>query len=176
MEEEKTTKRRKLKVIEVKPTKQIGKGTLIPFTAEDIDARGTFDYECWSKILAEHLVVGKLLDVDIEYSQKGQYKHRRMIELYVGGKPLPKESAKSFSRGKSKEELAQIKQLAEAQNRSIQDQTALKAAVELAVGGKIENEQILSYAEVFRRFLRSDLTIKDEAVFVALIAKHFKLD
>ena len=58
---------------------------------------------------------------------------------------------------------------------SIEGQVALKCAVELLGVGVIGKEQVLSYAEAFRRFLSGDIKVKDEEVFVTLMGKHFKL-
>ena len=61
-----------------------------------------------------------------------------------------------------------------AKTESIENQVSLKTAVELAVAAIIPPEKILSYAEVFKRYIRGDIEVKDEAVFAALIDKHFK--
>jgi len=83
-------------------------------------------------------------------------------------KPETKATGRSY--GKSDKELAQIKQLAEAQNRSIQAQTALNRAVDLAIADKITLHEIgeftkemyigiqsltqISEAEVIRREIK----------------------
>ena len=59
---------------------------------------------------------------------------------------------------------------------SIQTQVALKSSVELCVAGKIDVNQILSCAEIFKRWLRGDIEVKDEAVFLAMITKYFKTE
>jgi len=58
---------------------------------------------------------------------------------------------------------------------SIERQSALKSAIELVVSGKVEAEKVLSYAEVFRRFICGDITVSDEATFTELISKFFKI-
>lgn len=63
-----------------------------------------------------------------------------------------------------------------AKTESIESQVALKTAIELAVADKIPIDKIFSYTEAFRRYLRGDITVKDEAVFTALIKKTFEME
>ena len=58
---------------------------------------------------------------------------------------------------------------------SIQRQVAIKVAGKLAEAKVIEPTSILPYAEVFTRFIDGDITVKDEAIFQALLEKHFKV-
>jgi len=52
---------------------------------------------------------------------------------------------------------------------------ALSYAKDLVVAKVIEADKVLSYAEVFDRFLNGDISVQDEAVFKSLIEKHFKI-
>ena len=53
---------------------------------------------------------------------------------------------------------------------------ALSYSKDLAVAGKIEPDKILSYAEVFVRWLDGDITVTDEGVFTALLKRTFHVD
>ncbi len=53
---------------------------------------------------------------------------------------------------------------------------AIAYAKDLAVAGKIEADKILSYAEVFSRYMNGDITVQDEAVFTALLKKVFQVE
>ncbi len=69
---------------------------------------------------------------------------------------------------------ALAKNKADSRGDSIEKQVSLKASVELSSAGIIKPEQTLSYAEVYYRWLKGDIEVKDETVFKALIEKHFK--
>jgi len=96
-------------------------------------------YLVFDKAIFPYIEIGKTLEADVELDvekkdKSGTYNFIRSITIggeVIGGKP--KAPFKRY--GKSPEELTQQRQLAEAQNRSIQAQTALNRAVDLAVGG-----------------------------------------
>lgn len=53
---------------------------------------------------------------------------------------------------------------------------ALEYAKDLVVADKITVDKILSYAEVFVRWLDGDIKVADEDVFTALLRKTFKIE
>ena len=50
---------------------------------------------------------------------------------------------------------------------------AISYAKDLAVAKIITPEKILTYAEVFNRYMNGDITLKDQAAFDTMIGKHF---
>ncbi len=138
---------------------------------------------CFIPELYEHLTVGTGVDVDIAPPRK-EGGTPQITQVYKDGKPLvedkPKQGA-GRSYGKSKEELAQIKQLAEAQNRSIQAQTSLNRAVDLAIADRLgliagEQNNLNVLRETAREFyqLLQSLTQMSEADVIHKAIKEAK--
>lgn len=90
MPDEATVLRKKLKVKSVGEPKPIGKGAKYPFKAVIVGKEEMKDYEFWTKSLVEFIKPDTEIDVDIEYSQTGEYKHRKVIQLYKDGQPIIK--------------------------------------------------------------------------------------
>jgi len=104
MEEESKVLRRKLKVVSLGESKPIGKGTKYPFKAVDIASGKEADFEHWSKNLVEYVKAETEIDVDIEFSQKGEYKHRKIVQLYKGGNPVIKPKGSWTGGGNKRDE------------------------------------------------------------------------
>ena len=122
---------------------------------------------CFIPELHEYLMVGTGVDVDIAPPRK-EGGTPQVTQVYKDGKPVIKPEAKTVGRsyGKSKEELLQIRQLAEAQNRSIQAQVSLKTAVDLAVAniGTGDLPDIKDTAREFYQLLQSLTQITEAEV------------
>ena len=101
------------------------------FTFEDISQKR---YVCFIVKLKEFCKVGSEIEADLTLGKSAD-DSPRLDMIYVDGKPVISVEKKTAGRsyGKSDKELTQIRQLAEAQNRSIQAQTALNRAVELTI-------------------------------------------
>ena len=151
------------------------------FTLEDISQKR---YVCFIVKLKEFCKVGTEIEADFTPGKSAD-DSPRLDMIYVNGKPVVSVEKKATGRscGKSKEELLQIRQLAEAQNRSIQAQTSLNRATDLAVAiinqgseytaeaiGKIE-----SNAKTFYQLLQS-LTLISEAKVIHQNIKEAKSD
>ncbi len=129
--------------------------------------------------LYPYLIVGSLAAIEVQPG-KQEGDTPRILNVYKDGKPVyeakPQQGA-GRSYGKSKEELAQIRQLAEAQNRSIQAQTSLNRAVDIAIAfkwDKIEDkETIKQLAREFYQLLQS-LTQISEADVIHKAIKEAK--
>jgi len=59
-----------------------------------------------------------------------------------------------------------------AKTNSIEKQTSLKSAVELAVADKIKVDEIISYATVFDMYLRGDFSERESEILAKYIAKY----
>ena len=136
--------------------------------------------------LYPYLIVGSSADIEVQPG-KQEGDTPRILNVYKDGKPVyeakPQQGA-GRSYGKSKEELAQIKQLAEAQNRSIQAQTSLNRAVDLATAyigiadkttnpNTIDFKWIEGFTEAFYQLLQS-LTQISEADVIHKAIKEAK--
>lgn len=103
MEDEKKVLRRKLGVISLGEPKAIGKATLYPFKANDPTRNADLDFEFWSKTFLDYIKPDTEIDVDVEYSQKGDFKHRKVIQLYKDGQGVLKPKA-PYSGGSKRDE------------------------------------------------------------------------
>ena len=94
---------------------------------------------CFNPKLREFLPIGNEAEIEVE-AGKQESDTPRLTNVYKDGQPIIKPETKAPGRayGKSKEELLQIRQLAEIQNRSIQAQVAFKGALEIFMGGIVE--------------------------------------
>ena len=93
--------------------------------------------------------------------------------IIVDGKTIGSRAKKPYGgyKGKTPEELTQIRQLAEAQNKSIQAQTALNRAVELVIAGQIPFERCEEAAKHIYIFLQGLTQISEAEVIQSKIAK-----
>jgi len=172
-----------METIEIQAVADIvtSKGGREYFTFEDNTQKR---YVCFIPKLNHFIQVGSSIDADITPGKTPQ-DSPRLDMIYVNGKPVVSVEKKTAGRsyGKSKEELAQQRQLAEAQNRSIQAQTALNRAVDLAVANKIPLEGavgsvaflkgIKGTAQEFYQLLQS-LTLISEAKVIHQKVKEAK--
>ncbi len=154
------------------------------FTFEDTALKR---YVCFIPQLKDYCKVGSEIEIEIDLTPgKSPEDSPRLDMIYVNGKAVisVEKKAQRQSYGKSKEELLQIRQLAEAQNRSIQAQTALNRATELTiallnkssnpiVSGTAEMEQIKVRSKAFYQLLQS-LTQISEAEIILKGAKDVK--
>lgn len=111
-----------------------------------------------------------------------KYQHWRVTQVYEDNKPIAEakkpEGYAPRTYGKSSEQLAQERQLAEAQNRSIQAQTALNRAVDLAIADNIERQgsldlkPIMLVAREFYALLQSLAQISEAEVIDHEIKRH----
>ena len=157
MAEESKVLRRKLKVVSLGEPKPIGKGTKHPFNAVDIASGKETDFEHWSKSFEEHIKVGAEIDVDIEFSQTGQggeYKHRKIIQIYKDGKPVAK-SLGGYSGGGMKRD----------EDRT-DARTAIMCITDLAKEGKLEefeaSKSPLAMASVIWCKVAIHMTVSDK--------------
>lgn len=106
------------------------------FTFEDVEQKR---YVCFIVKLKEFCKVGTEIEADFTPGKSAD-DSPRLDMIYVNGKPVISVEKKTAGRsyGKSKEELLQIRQLAEAQNRSIQAQTSLNRAVDIVLADNIK--------------------------------------
>ena len=147
-------------------------------------------YICFNPKLKDYCQVGGEIEADISPG-KSPTDTPRLDMIYINGKPVIEIQPKSMRPhyGKSKEELAQQRQLAEAQNRSIQAQTSLNRAVDLAVGGcmpipkesgsidlSIVQELIADTAKEFYLLLQSLTEISEAEVIHREIKTLIKTD
>lgn len=116
-------------------------------------------YLCKSKPLFDLLQVGKVVQLNGE-SKTSQSGNPYFLIAGVGGEEKPPSTEQH-------EPLPQIKE--PSRNRSF----ALAYSEQLAVADKIPVDKILSYAEVFVRWLDGDIQVKDEEVFGSLLKKTF---
>jgi len=146
------------------------------FTFGDI---GQKRYVCFIPQLREYCKVGSEIEVDLTLG-KTPDDSPRLDMIYVNGKPVISVEKKTAGRsyGKSDKELLQIRQLAEAQNRSIQAQTALNRAVDLFVSAGVNpiladdnypsisklTDNIGQYAREFYQLLQSLTQISEAQV------------
>ena len=134
------------------------------FTFEDMAQQR---YVCFIVKLRDFIKVGSEIEADLTPGKTPE-DSPRLDMIYVEGKPAIKPEAKAAGRsyGKSIEELLQIRQLAEAQNRSIQAQTALNRAVDLAVAniGNGDLPDIKDTAREFYQLLQSLTQITEAEV------------
>ena len=123
------------------------------FTLQDMEQQ---KYLCFIPSLRDYLHLGATIDAEIEPA-KAEGDSPRLENIYVDDKPVHQEVKKTTGRifGKSREELAQLKDLAQAQNSSIQAQTALNRVVDLIVAGKIDLMELESNAYRFYQLLQS---------------------
>ena len=145
------------------------------FTLEDM---AQIRYICFNPKLHPFCQLGGEIDADVEPA-KSEGGTPRLTMVYKDGKPVIEAPAKEKQRsswgGKSDKELAQQRQLAEAQNKSIQAQTALNRAVELAIAGQIAPERCEETAKHFYLFLQS-LTQISEAEIIQTKVKEVKIE
>jgi len=115
------------------------------FTLEDPEQK---KYVCFIPQLKDYCKAGSEIEADLTPG-KSESDSPRLDMIYVNGKPVIQLAAKAQGRsyGKSDKELAQTKQLAEAQSRSIQAQTALKRAVDLEIAGKLPYKEVVVNGE-----------------------------
>ncbi len=149
------------------------------FTFEDTQQKR---YVCFIPQLKDYCKVGSEIEVDFTPG-KSPEDSPRLDMIYVNGKAVisVEKKAQRQSYGKSDKELTQIRQLAEAQNRSIQAQTALNRAVDIVVaemnlghkGEGIWASRIEELAKDFYRTLQS-LTQISEAEIILKGAKDVK--
>ena len=137
------------------------------FTFEDM---GQKRYVCYNPKLKEYCKVSSEIEADLTPGKTPE-DSPRLDMVYVNGKPVIGIEKKTAGRsyGKSDKELLQIKQLAEAQNRSIQAQTSLNRAVDLAVAGinnkiEIETTYVAEHARKFYQLLQSLTQISEAQV------------
>lgn len=118
------------------------------FTFEDMAQKR---YVCFITQLKEHCKLGSEIEADLTPGKSPQ-DSPRLDMIYVNGKPVISVEKKTPGRGygKSKEELIQQRQLEEAKQRSIQAQTALNRAVDLAVAGKVPMGGVAGSETFFR--------------------------
>ena len=124
-------------------------------------------YVSWELGLHEHCGIGEIdAEVAPPYKADG---NEVLKNIWKDGNPIikPQEKGTGRSYGKSKEELAQQRQLAETQNRSIQAQTALNRAVEihialLASGNGLTSKELDDLTKHFYQLLQ-ELTQISEA-------------
>ena len=128
--------REKLKIIEVKPIQEFGKGgKKLIFRAND--GQHDLKYITFRSSLFEHIKVDANLEVDLEVTTReyeGEtYTDRKVMEIYLDGKPVGGE-AKGGGRqwGRSAEELA-----------SIERQVAVKEVGECFRMGKLGDDHPL---------------------------------
>ena len=136
------SERKTLKVTWVAPEPEtFGKGGIkLLFNCTD-----NLQYETLHKSLFDAIKVGAELDADTELKvittdDEKIYKHWIVNQIYVDGIGIvkPKTAQSGYkSYGKSKEELTQQRELEEAKRRSIEAQSALIQAVELAKADKV---------------------------------------
>jgi len=146
------------------------------FTLEDFEQKR---YVCFNPKLKDYCKVGSEIEADTTPGKSAD-DSPRIDMIYVNGKPVievDKSKSTGRSYGKSDKELLQIRQLAEAQNRSIQAQTALNRAVDLAiadyVGMSTDVDGIRLFAREFYQLLQS-LTQISEAQVILKGAKDVK--
>lgn len=130
MPDDVTTLRKTLKIISVGTPKPIGKATLYPFRAVIVGKDEEKDYETWSKTLADEIQKDAEVDAEIEYSQKGEYKHRKVVQIYKNGEPVLKAGGRKTFRGQRDEDRTDIR-------------TAMMCITELRKEGKIEENDPL---------------------------------
>ena len=134
--------------------------TLLEFKGED-----GVKYETWVKALAPEIKLDAELDCDITHSEKkgesGTFYHHKVTQIYKDGKPIYQAEAKPGGRsyGKSDKELAQQREIEDAKRRSIEAQTALIQAVNLAakvtMAGENDLKVIIVAAREFYQLFQS---------------------
>jgi len=141
------------------------------FTLEDM---AQIRYVCFNPKLHSLCLIGDEIDADVEPA-KSEGDTPRLTNIYIDNKPIIEAETKAKQRaswgGKSDKELAQQKQLAESQNRSIQAQTSLNRAVDLAIAGQIAPERCEETAKHFYLFLQSLVAISEAEVIQRKIAE-----
>jgi len=138
------------------------------FTLEDSEGKR---YVCFNPKLKDYCKAGTEIEADL-IPGKSPDDSPRIAMIYVNGIPVVQRETKTAGQryGKSKEELIQQRELAEAQNRSIQAQTSLNRAVDLAVAGKIGEpplqrfDEIAGYTRAFYQLLQSLTQISEGEV------------
>jgi len=154
--------KKKLKVGSVGEWKSFGEsgGKVKTFQAVVSDGKTVskpMEFKIFEETFDPYLVKDKIFEADVDTTQKGEYTNRRILQIYIDGKPV-KEAKKGYPpRGKSLEE-----------RKSIEAQVAIKKASDLACYSMIAPHEILSYAEAFREFMNGNLVVqKDDAFKVA---------
>jgi len=145
------------------------------FTLEDM---AQIRYVCFNPKLHSLCLIGDEIDADVEPA-KSEGDTPRLTNIYIDNKPIIEAETKAKQRaswgGKSDKELAQQRQLAESQNRSIQAQTSLNRAVELAIACNEDtpaNEKVISYyARYFYQLLQELTQISEAEVIQRKIAE-----
>ncbi len=61
-----------------------------------------------------------------------------------------------------------------AKTESIERQTSLKSAIDLCVAGKIEIDQVISFATVFDKYLSGDFVESESDILIKYVAKYGK--
>ena len=141
------------------------------FTLEDM---AQIRYVCFNPKLHSLCLIGDEIDADVEPA-KSEGDTPRLTNIYIDNKPIIEAETKAKQRaswgGKSDKELAQQRQLAESQNRSIQAQTSLNRAVDLAIAGQIAPERCEEKAKHFYLFLQSLVAISEAEIIQSKIAE-----
>ena len=141
------------------------------FTLEDM---AQIRYVCFNPKLHSLCLIGDEIDADVEPA-KSENDTSRLTNIYIDNKPIIEAETKAKQRaswgGKSDKELAQQRQLAESQNRSIQAQTSLNRAVDLAIAGQIAPERCEETAKHFYLFLQSLVAISEAEIIRSKIAE-----
>jgi hypothetical protein len=126
--------RMKLTITEVKEPRPVGQTEVLDCMATGPDNK-TLKYGAWDKAFYPFIKQGAVLDVEVETktSEKtdgdgNHYVNRKIVQIYIDGKPV-KQQRDGFKggggyHGKTPEETA-----------SIERQTAVKVAADLALGG-----------------------------------------
>ena len=145
------------------------------FTLEDM---AQTRYVCFNPKLHPFCQLSGEIDADVEPG-KSEGDTPRLNMVYKDDKPVIEAQAKEVRHpqwgGRSDKELLQQRQLAEAQNKSIQAQTALNRAVDLAVAGQLAPERCEETAKHFYLFLQT-LTLISEAEIIQTKVKEVKTE
>jgi hypothetical protein len=139
--------RMKLKIIEVKPPRQVGQAEVLEFLAQNGDAK-TLRYSVWHKSLYEYIKKDSVIDVDVEIkvSEKtdpegNHYVSRKVVQFYgAKGEALVKKQVRTY--GKSPEEVR-------AERASIEAMCAVKVITELELGGKVTSPQLIGLRDAW---------------------------
>ena len=89
-----------------------------------------------------------------------------------GGDPIPEEKKSApKTETMSKKDWSDKDEITRG---SIHKQVALKCASGMAEQGVIEPAKVLTYCEIFARWLNGDIKLKNPAAFDEAVGKHFK--
>jgi hypothetical protein len=135
--------RLKLKVLQVRPARQVGQAEVLEFTAVGEDKK-TWMYGAWSRALYEYIKEDAVIDVDVEVKVSDRtngggehYVNRKIVQLYVNGQPvIKKPSGRAY--GKSPEEI-----------KSIEAQVAVKAITDLEIANKTLRPELLTLRDTW---------------------------